>query len=76
MATTTFHISVPGELGKKIAKEIKKGYYNPSEYFKMLHRKYQEQKELRDFKDSMRVYQKEKKAGKLKELKSLSELMD
>lgn len=76
MATTTFHISLPAELGKEIEKEIKKGYYTPSEYFKMIYRRYKEQKELRDFEDSMRGYEKEKKAGKLKELKSLSELME
>ena len=75
MATTTFHISLPSQLGKEIEKEIKRGYYSPSEYFKMLYRKHREFEEA-DFEETIRNYEKEKKAGKLKLLKSVDELFE
>ena len=75
MATTTFHISLPAQLGKAIEKEIKEGYYSPSEYFKMLYRKQREYEE-KDFEETIRNYKKEKKAGKLKVLKSVDELFE
>lgn len=74
MATTTFHISFPGELAKHLAKDIKKGHYTPSEYFKMLYRWYKTEESIRE---AERCYEEEKKAGTLKELKgSIMDLVD
>jgi len=75
MATRTFHISFPLEWAEEIEKEIKKEHYTPSEYFKMLYREMKIQGEERDFQKALKNYEKEKKAGKLKELKTISELM-
>jgi len=76
MATRTFHISFPLEWAKEIEKEIEKEHYTPSEYFKMLYREMKIQSEQRDFQKTLKAYEKEKKAGKLKELKSVDELFE
>lgn len=72
MASTTFHISFPSELGEDIAKEIKRGYYTPSEFFKMLFREYRDTQRAQE---DIKGYQQEKAAGKLRELKSINDLI-
>ncbi len=70
MATRTFHISLPLELAKEIEKEMKKGYYTPSEYFKYLYRLAKEEKLLADIQESEDDY----KHGRIIKAESLKDL--
>jgi hypothetical protein len=75
MATRTFHISFPVEWADEIEKEIKKEHFTPTEYFKDLYRQMKQQREYEDFEDAIKCHEEEKKAGKLKKLNSLKDLM-
>lgn len=75
MATKTFHISFPVEWAEEIEKEIKNDHYTPTEYFKDLYRKIKLDREYSEFQEAVECYEKEKKAGTLKKLTSLKDLM-
>lgn len=70
MATRTFHISFPLELAKQIEKEMKDGFYTPSEYFKHLYRKAKEEQLLADIEES----EEDIKHGRIIEADSLADL--
>jgi len=71
MATRTFHISFPVEWAKEIEKEMKAGYYTPSEYFKHLYRMAREEKLLADIQESEDDY----KHGRVIEAESLKDFI-
>ena len=72
MASKTYHISFPMEWAKDIEQTMKRKHYSVSEFFKEVYREYRAKKELDE---AIEIYEREKRQGKLKKLKSFDELM-